>query len=325
MCPKEILSISLALLFLISFLILIVPLPRENPAPIGEKMPRATEDSFAFWNGTHAFIMGGSDEKEVLLDNIWLFDPETETVTTLEERLPYPMDRFAAVYTGRYVFIYGGYNGSHLDDIWRFNPETRTFTKLNETLPSPRFSSVAVWNDIDNYSLIYAGNSLGNELYDIVRHDPETGEVITLLEKLPMNGRYTSCVWFYNRTYCFGGTNGTRHNHIAMHDPFSNTVSAVNYLPQGRMGVISVKVNNSIYFMGGAHNTSLLYNDIYRFNPENNKYKKLRETLPIPIATGSIVYTGSSIYIFGGTDISMGGIDTIIRYDPTRYSSGLSR
>jgi len=125
MCPEEILSISLALLFLIPFLILMVPLPRENPVPIGEKMPRATEDSFAFWNGTHAFIMGGSDEKEILLDNIWLFDPETETVTTLEERLPYPMDRFAAVYTGRYVFIYGGYNGSHrFPDIHSFFPQS---------------------------------------------------------------------------------------------------------------------------------------------------------------------------------------------------------
>ena len=128
----------------------------------------------SIFDGKHIYIFGGRDFDD-FYDSILRFDPKTEEITTMKAKLPEPTVGAAAVWTGEYIYFFGGSWGGILpkkyDRILRYDPEKDNITTMNSTLTYGRSGLAATF---DGESIYVIGGSDGKQFSrDVFKYFPK--------------------------------------------------------------------------------------------------------------------------------------------------------
>jgi predicted GH43/DUF377 family glycosyl hydrolase len=168
-----------------------------NPASgtmttLSAKLPTGRVDTSAIWDGTNAYIFGGSSGGNQIIK----FNPSTESVTTLPATLPSARYATSAIWDGTNAYIFGGMTSgtTQSDQILKFNPSTETITTLLVKLPTARGYMSAIWDGSNAY--IFGGTYYDGTgfvyLDQIIKFNPTSGTVTTLPATLPSSRAGTS-------------------------------------------------------------------------------------------------------------------------------------
>ena len=274
------------------------------------------------------YVFGGNSF-DGYSDDIFEFDPVTQSVTTLEATLPRgSYDTSAATAPNGKIYVFGGTSSGgtsqyFLDDILEFDPITQSVTTLEATLPSGRADTSAATAPNGKIYVFggYDANS-GSYLDDIIEFDPVTQSVTTLSETLPSVRFGTSAATAPNgKIYVFGGVLGSGRylDDILEFDPVTQTVTTLEAtLPSTRFGTSAATApNGKIYVFGGVFGDRL--DDILEFDPVTQSVTTLEATLPRgSYNTSAATAPNGKIYVFKGNSIGVGDFsDDILEFDPS--------
>ncbi len=122
------------------------------------RLPSGRSGTSAFWDGSHAYIIGGSSTLSTLLDEIVRYDPATDTLEVLSAALPYPRARTSVAYHDGVASIFGGTTGGPLYEernIIRFDVAAGTVAASGQALPDfPH-----VWEELDETTAFHDGSN----------------------------------------------------------------------------------------------------------------------------------------------------------------------
>jgi len=145
----------------------------------------------------------------------------------MKSTLPSGRNFTSAVWTGTYVFIFGGAGDCaasgcvQLNEIVRYDPTSDSVQVMSATLPGQpeqgnplggpgRIQTSAIWDGQNAY--IFGGccgsdqpNDIGHFNSRIVRYNPGSDTTTTMSATLPFGRSGTSAVWDGQNAYVFGG------------------------------------------------------------------------------------------------------------------------
>lgn len=152
--------------------------------------------------GRAAYFLGGGGEGP-RDDTIVRYDPESQSFTELDARLPSPRSMGTALWTGREVLLFGGERASGvLDEIVRFDPATGAVRLAQARLPAPLFGAHAVWDG--KAAWIVGGDRRGPSAL-VYRYDVERDEIEDRTELLPRSVSHGASVVSSGNLLLFGG------------------------------------------------------------------------------------------------------------------------
>ena len=197
--------------------------------------------------GNKIYIFGGSyyNNGEKASRTVYLFNAESNAITSLAAKLPTNAYSVGAVAVGSKIYVFGGYDGStRLNSISIFDTEMQTLTALEDVklpIPSYMFAGAAVG------SVIYLFGGLGgsgNNLNTIVRFNAETHGIETLDVTIPKVNWGTPAVAVGSKIYFFDGT-GTAA------DPALHTFTVHIDLPENHMLIEASGAGNTVRLFPG--------------------------------------------------------------------------
>lgn len=304
-------------------------------------LPTPLYATTAVFDGRVAYIMGGlcsygtpgCNQGPGTSRDFLRFDPETETIVTLPERLfmfaelkdhPYATI-LSAIWDGSNVRIFGDLNYIH-----HYDPSTDRVERYG-MLASISLTD-AVWNGTHAYVFGGAGTMFGGSIADasrgyawgtssrIVRYDLDAREVSVMPALLPTGLAGISAVWDGRERpnagcpegcfYVFGGECSSDrddgcllyYDRIMRYDPAGQAVTLMNArLPTGRAYTSAVWDGNDAYIFGGVQRTRPYFlTEILRYNPDTDAITTMEGRLPVRTAGSSAVWTGTHAYVLGG-------------------------
>ena len=185
-------------------------------------------------------------------DDILRYDPEAHTIDTVAH-LPVGRHAASAIWTGQYIFVFGGIG---LSDIVRFNPANNEVAVMGAQLPTCRALMSAVWDGTE--ALLFGGNGgyAGcGPTTEIVRYNPSTDTVTVAAAAFPSPIGATSAIWDGNNAYIFGGGDGG--DTIWQYDPRADTLTAAPVtLPSPRFFTGAALVGGKAFIIGGSSGTA---------------------------------------------------------------------
>nr|HPR65020.1 hypothetical protein [Thermoanaerobaculia bacterium]HXK69244.1 hypothetical protein [Thermoanaerobaculia bacterium] len=279
----------------------------------------------AIWTGNEMVIWGGGDSDEVF-NTGGIYDPVNDTWTatnTSDPDLPSARMYHSAVWTGRYMLIWGGNEGGYqmvTDTGGRYIPYG-TWVPMNSTdtdTPSARQQHTAVWTGremiiwggIDN---IYPPATLGG-IYD-PGLDSWRGHSTT---GVPAGRTGHSAVYTGTRMIIWGGNTGGLNytNTGGLYNPESDVWEAIpaTGIPSARSKHSTVWTGNEMLIWGGEDISGEL-SDGDRLVLNVNRWFNLSSTNAPEARKGhAAVWTGKYMIVWGGTGYSL-GFDTGARYN----------
>ena len=120
--------------------------------------PRAAHTATLLSNGT-VFLAGGFTGFEQVLATAELFDPESQTFSSIASMGESRQSHTATLLPNGLVLIAGGFNGDYLASAQLFDPATGTFSPTGH-MTVPRSGHTAVLLDI-GFVLMAGGTSTG--------------------------------------------------------------------------------------------------------------------------------------------------------------------
>lgn len=129
------------------------------------------------WDGQYIYLFGGLGpnpngpiDSGPHYDDILRYDPLTESIVSMDSKLPINTRGSSAVWSGQHAYVFGSMNGTATGAIMRYAPATDAAALLATQLPTPFFAGSAEWTGSAAY--IFAGytNVVGTDR--IVRFTP---------------------------------------------------------------------------------------------------------------------------------------------------------
>lgn len=192
--------------------------------------------------GNKIYIFGGSNYNsgEQANSTVYLFNAESNAITSLTTRLPTKAYSAAAVAVGSKIYVFGGYDGTtYLDTISVFDTETQTLAALEDVklpIASQQMEGAAVGSVI----YLFGGRiSSSGSLNTIVRFNAETHGIETLGVTMPKNTWETPAVAIGSKIYAFDGTSSAV-------DPALHTFTVHIDLPENHMLIEASGAGNTV-------------------------------------------------------------------------------
>ena len=191
--------------------------------------------------GSKIYLFGGTyySSGDKHSSAIYMFNAETEAITSLSARLPANTYNACAAAVGSRIYVFGGHNGSDaLNTISVFDTDTQTLETLDVTLPNPvyMFSGAAVGSAI----YLFGGHTGIAGLDTIVRFNAETNEVETLGATIPKKNWSTPAASIGSRIYYFDGLSSSASDHTL------NTFVVNIDLPENHMLIETSGAGNTV-------------------------------------------------------------------------------
>ena len=191
--------------------------------------------------GSKIYLFGGTyySSGDKHSSTIYMFNAETEAITSLSARLPANTYNACAAAVGSRIYVFGGHNGSDaLNTISVFDTDTQTLETLDVTLPNPvyMFSGAAVGSAI----YLFGGHTGIAGLDTIVRFNAETNEVETLGATIPKKNWSTPAASIGSRIYYFDGLSSSASDHTL------NTFVVNIDLPENHMLIETSGAGNTV-------------------------------------------------------------------------------
>ena len=250
------------------------------------------------------WLLGGSNGSKYI-DTIKIFDPATETITTITDDsiTGLNMPRMSAAAYGNTIYFFGGYAQESSTEIHTFSISTNKLTTLSTVLPEAINSPTVVANGSKIY--IFGGkNSSGTPINSITVFDANNNTATKLSVTLPSNGAYTNmaAVSANSKIYLFGGlkADGTRTAKINVFNPSAKTIGTSSaVLPSPADGITAVVASSNIYLFGGETGENAL-NTINTFDITKEEVATMKLKLPYKQSGIAAATSGTTCYLFGG-------------------------
>lgn len=331
-------------LVVVAFLIVVVFLPLAGSDSVTEtgQLPSTLANSISVWVNKDwpsvgcdqgcAYIFGGKNASGTS-DDILQFNPTTGQMREMSTHLPSPRTETSAVWTGRYVYIFGGsgpfsptdreHPGPVQNQILRYDPLNDDIHLMDTKVP-PMASTTAIWTGDAAY--IFGGSGfVWPPSCSVYKYDPSSG-VVTPVDVYDEEAcRYDSkAVLTGGLGYVFGGTTTTFSPSFCAHEFNPETertsVGGCFGVPRTAHTLVSNGTLNCILGgWSGAWNDTWSPEDPLCWNPSTGATYFPDTSLPGPRCQATAVWAPGEekAYIFGGTNCGnlMGGT--------LRYSSSI--
>jgi len=242
------------------------------------------------------------------------------------DNAPAPRNRHTAVWTGKEMIVWGGYNGSsNLNSGGRFDPVANKWMKVsNAGAPISRSYHTAVWTGTQ--MIVWGGSDSINSLSSGGHYDPAT-DTWTLTGAAPPTSRYYhSSVWTGVRMIVWGGVSGTGayRSDAGEYSPYAWSAIATAGAPAGRSHHTAVWIGNANPFtmiVWGGFNGSGYLNTGGQYSPFIFQTWTAVSTAGAPTGRNlhTAVWTGTEMIVWGGYNGST-RLDNGGRYDPVADS-----
>lgn len=238
-------------------------------------------------------------------------------------RLPIPIERASAVWTGSLALIFAGIGPlGPLTQVVKYNPATDTPTTVTNIFGSGRSDTSAVWSSQYSSAYVFGGQtSTGAALREVVKYNPVDDSKTVISTGLPTAVYGTSAVMSGSYGYIFGGRylkNGqvTYVQDIVRWDPATSTSTKLTAkLPSARAFTSAAYDGRYAYVFGGMISGGSSINEVVRFDPTNNQVTLLSTRLPYGLVESAAVRDGGNILLLGGTTNGLSAYDTVLEFN----------
>jgi N-acetylneuraminic acid mutarotase/fibronectin type 3 domain-containing protein len=278
-----------------------------NPRRRSEAQGKVVDGKLYVFGGYNSFTPVN------VLTNIDVYDPATDTWTSLDEPMPTPLTHIGAALEGQDIYFAGGYVGLQgggqifaTDEVWKFNVDSLEWTPL-PPLPEARGSGgLAI---IEGNLHFFAGS-------DIRRHDRSEHWILSLddLEAgwrsapaLVPGRNHHAAVTLGGKIYSIGGQQGQDAAHTALElvtvwDPATSTwtEAAPLPIPLSHISASVFVMGERIIVAGGeiAHDRPVA--NVWAYSPSEDTWTELT-SLPAPRRSGVAgTIDGEIIFTAGG-------------------------
>ena len=238
---------------------------------------------------TKIYVFGGNSNGSYS-QNIYVFDIETETFTTLSAKVPHTKtNHMMSALLGTKIYLMGGMT---TNTIYVFDIETETFTLLNTVLPTDLFTAGCVVVGTKIY-LIGGSKTYNGGTKNIYVFDTETETIETLSTQLPVNMFGVKGVLIGKKIYIVANDQ----YYIYVFDTETETIEKLptklqypqNYTTLELVGTKLYKIGGEISMNGSKSIT------IYDLETNNVTFKK--DVLPTSMEEFSSVLVDDKIYL----------------------------
>jgi N-acetylneuraminic acid mutarotase len=224
------------------------------------------------WAGNRVIIWGGQDINGNVLNDGALYDPITDTWTTINPGPLSARKNHTAVWSPSVngLLIWGGSStaasgaGAQLNDGAIYRPTTNLWiAPINPTgAPSPRHKHTAVWTGTE--MIIYGGLDNTTPLNTGFRYNPSSGGTWTALAMPPIPASYDhAATWTGSMMVVSGGVDASGFSQaVASYDPAGNSWTMPNhrsyseYSSRGKYRHYSLLAGNMVIIWGGYDEVS---------------------------------------------------------------------
>jgi len=254
---------------------------------------------FAFWGGYNGSSYYANGAIYHPLENNW-----TNISTT---SAPAMRRQHCMVWTGKKIFVWGGYNGSYLGNGGMYDPADNSWSTISSTnAPTSRMDAVAVWT---GSRVIVFGGYNGSYLDTGGIYDPDT-DTWTLTDTVgayaPDGRRYFAGDWNGTGIAIWGGFNGGYLDDGAILNPSSNSWSPIGAAgaPDGRRSHTVTWCADRLVVWGGYGQTDPYLGDGSSYY--GGGWAVLGTTnAPTERGEHTAVWSGEYMLVWGGKDASV--------------------
>ena len=213
------------------------PTATATPLPCGSQLPEPWATAVpqppvryragGTSDGTYIYVFGGGYVMGTYLNDLWRWNPATETWTGLTN-MPTGKQNIQGVYYGGKIYVPGGYNGVHLTENAIYDLATNTWF-TGSPLPAPQTGATAAYN---GKIYVFGGNpgpQTTTSIYDIASNTWFTGAA------MPEPITYGRAVTVGGYAYYVGGIAGiATTNAVYRYDFAANTWATMAPLQTAR-------------------------------------------------------------------------------------------
>ncbi len=280
------------------------------PTSLGANVPTPRSGHAAVWTGSKMIVWRVSGG---------LYDPLTDTWTSVAAAPLSGKSLFSAIWTGSEMIVWGGYTGSHASNTGgRYDPASNTWvsTSMGSTVPPAVEGLTSVWTGSE--MIVWGGYDYSVYVNSGGRYDPatDTWHRTSVSAGVPAARENHTAVWTGSEMIVWGGlpyTNtGGRYNPLL--DSWRPTSLGAG-VPSARQGHTVVWTGREMIVWGGGMGSTL--NTGGRYSPATDSWvpTSIGSNTPAARSSGVSLWTGNEMIVWGGMGTS-GLLNTGGRYDP---------
>jgi N-acetylneuraminic acid mutarotase/fibronectin type 3 domain-containing protein len=264
------------------------------------------------------YVFGGYTSWSPLTvsDQGHVYDPATNTWSTLPTAMPERLTHGGTAVDGRDIYIAGGYPGRDptgqtfsTTNVWKYNVDSASWTAM-PSLPEARGAGAMV--RLGRTLHFFGGANAGRQ--DASDHwtlDLDGGSAWQEAEPLPTARNHLGAMVLDGKIYAIGGQQGQDHNAVyfdtvEVFDPQTGSWSTAASLPQVRSHITEATfvMEGRIFVIGGDRAHTVAENSVFAYSPRSDSWTSLT---PLPArreaGVGNVI-DGTIYYTTGGGGLS---------------------
>jgi len=282
----------------------------KAPFPLGKRY------SDVFGIGNYGYLLAGVDSTDGEHNDLWRYDPVTNTWTQLAALSGVARNNGAACVIGDALYYGTGYTGSvFLKDWWKYDVTINTWIQKTDFPGAARYTAMSTTIQGKGYVGLGKG---GPSYADWYEYDPGTDTWATKTS-YPGPGRNNG-VAFSLGNYGYvglGAYSNTPCSDFYRYDPGTDTWTVRNSYPDaGGIFAVGYFVISNRAFVCGGYDYVNLHTDAFEYNPATDLWTPIASIANV--SPGRIFRTGFSV---AGKGYLVGGATAIA--DPNAYRSDL--
>ena len=271
----------------------------------------------------YLYLFGGSENSNVY-DDFLKYDINKNKWEIIENDLEEakPESRFGSihfVYKDIFYLLSGfGVDNKTLEDFWTYNLNTNQWTKYNDIDSNLVLGTYASYWLVNNKLYTIGGLSINNSELEIndklMIYNLDNFE-LEIIDSSLIKSRFNANFWTVknqdiNYLYLLNGMNLDKDNEFVQIDDMWRfntkdlTWENIDTIPDNfrpKNSCLKFQLNNKVYLLGGVNQNNEIYDQIWRFNPENNNFKLIKNcNEPKARADSGVWHVNNKIFIYGG-------------------------
>ena len=218
---------------------------------------------------------------------------------------PQARDRHVAIWTGKRMVIWGGFNNSanEIQAGASYNINTDTWQMISSTnQPSARINPTAVWTG--NEMIIWGGLTGTTSLGNGGKYNPTTNSWTSIqTSSAPSNRAFHTAIWTGSEMVIWGGVDAIALKTGGRYHPFNNSWTATNTVnaPVPRANHTAIWTGNEMIIWGGNNGNNTLKSGS-KYSPSTDSWTVITNSgAPNIRYRHTAVWTGTDMIIWGGS------------------------